>query len=85
MQETPSKKREINTIQTQKRSNPQYGKVRKGRVKAKGRKYAGGGAWSGHVQQDFGRKTAGQTWEVREKEMQEGKEVHGGKGIEGYG
>ena len=39
-------------------------------------------AWSKHAQQDFGRGSAGQTWEVLErrevwnKEMQEGKEVH---------
>ena len=37
-----------------------------GRVKEKGRKYAGGGTWSGHAQQDFGRGSAEQTWEVRE-------------------
>ena len=44
------------------------------------RKYVGGGIWSGHAHQDFGRESAGQTLEVRERKMQEGKEVHGKKG-----
>ena len=50
--------------------------MREGGVKGKGRKYAGGGTWSGQAQQDFGRGSAGQIGKYREKkEMQEEKEV----------
>ena len=68
------------------RQNPQYREAWEGRVKGNGRKYAGGGIQSGHAQQDLGRASVGQTWEVRKrrearvKESQEGKEVHGKKG-----
>ena len=37
-------------------------------------------SWSWHAQEDFGRASAGQTWKVRDKEMQEEKEVHERKG-----
>ena len=58
--------------------------VRDGRIKGKGRKCAEGGTPSGHAQEDF-RRSVGQTWKlqerrkVRDKEMQEEKEVHGRK------
>ena len=60
--------------------------VRDGRVKEKERKYAAGGTSSRHAQENFGRGSAGQTWKVRgrrevlDKEMQEGKKVHGREG-----
>ena len=60
--------------------------VRKERVNGKGRNYAGGETWSKHAQQDFGKRTTEQMWEVRErkevskKKMLERKEVHGKKG-----
>ena len=46
------------------------------RVERCERKYAGGGTWSGHAQQDFGRGSAGQNRKYRElKEVQEKKKV----------
>ena len=57
-----------------------------GKGKGKGKEVLWRRNWSGHAQQDFGRGSAEQTWEVRErrevwdKEMQEGKKVHGRKG-----
>ena len=53
------------------------GEVQLGKVK--GRKYAEEGTWSGHAHQDFGRWNTGQTWEIWNKKIKEGREVHGRK------
>ena len=46
----------------------------------KKRKYAGGGTSAGHAQEDFGRGSARQTWEVRERREVWDKKMHEEKG-----
>ena len=46
-----------------------------GNGKGKGRKYGGGATWSEHAQQDFGRGSAEQTWEVGERREMRDKEI----------
>ena len=68
-------KRITGTIEKNQGKMHNIGKYGGGRVK--GRKCAGGETWSGHAQQNFGRESAGQKWEIRErreirrKEMQD--------------
>ena len=66
-------------------SETQDREVREGGVKGKGRKYAGGGTWSGQTQQDFERGSAGQNGKYGIRKCRRERKYMGekGRGIKG--